>query len=485
MRRFRLTSEWVLVAAAAVIMFIILFMKPLVGVADNGDFLRVMITGGINYMDDGESFQDRYFGFFHSKYAYVPFSTGGYVSSQIIFIVLAGLIGRVVHPEFFDIRLLSALSALLMLSALYVIMRYNKSKSMIINLVFLAVLLFIFLDVAYMAYFNSFFGEAITLIFMLLTFALALAIVRSDGEPSMKLLTLFYVSALFLIGTKLQNSPIGLLLLVVGLRFWTLRQDRVWRKRIVVWSSVLLLFTVGMYVAAPKELKHINLYQTVFYGILKDSPHVDKDLKELGLPQELKANAGTNFFQGDTVYKQNDPLIQKYVYNRLGHKDVGLYYLKHPSRLLQKMERAAANGMSIRAYYLGNYEKAEGKKSGALSFAYSGWSEFKNTKLPKSLAFLAVVYAAYYAVLAAEYVRRKADARRQVMLEIFAAIGLIGIFAFLIPLIGDGEADLGKHLFLFNVCFDMMLVSGVIYVTSKVVQLIQHATNRRAAASRQ
>lgn len=37
-------------------------------------------------------------------------------------------------------------------------------------------------------------------------------------------------------------------------------------------------------------------------------------------------------------------------------------------------------------------------------------------------------------------------------------LGLIGIFSFLVPILGDGRADIGKHLFLFNVCFDMMVV---------------------------
>ncbi|MNC62237.1 hypothetical protein D3C75_1122420 [compost metagenome] len=37
-------------------------------------------------------------------------------------------------------------------------------------------------------------------------------------------------------------------------------------------------------------------------------------------------------------------------------------------------------------------------------------------------------------------------------------LGLIGLFSFLVPILGDGRADIGKHLFLFNVSFDMMAV---------------------------
>ncbi len=58
----------------------------------------------------------------------------------------------------------------------------------------------------------------------------------------------------------------------------------------------LLLGSAAMYLFAPKELKEINMYQTVFYGVLKDSPTPAQDLKELGLPPELAVLQNTNFF---------------------------------------------------------------------------------------------------------------------------------------------------------------------------------------------
>ena len=233
--------------------------------------------------------------------------------------------------HFFDIRVLSFIYAVMHLAALFIWMKYNKSESKLLNAFTVAIAVFVFVDVGYIAYFNSFFGEAITLIFMLMMLGFGLAVVQSK-EPSKRLLLLFYIASFCLVCTKLQNAPIGLLLILIGLRFWSIRTDRSWRKMIVISSAVLLFATAVMYIAAPKDLKNINLYQTVFFGILKDSPNPEAALKELGLPIELKVLAGTNYFQGDTAIKQNDPILFEHLYNRLGHKDVLLYYMKNPSR---------------------------------------------------------------------------------------------------------------------------------------------------------
>ncbi|HEY4392116.1 MAG TPA: hypothetical protein VGN02_12290, partial [Paenibacillus sp.] len=157
-------------------------------------------------------------------------------------------------------------------------------------------------------------------------------------------------------------------------------------------------------------------------------------------------------------------------YDRISHMDVLLFYFKHPSRLIGKMEFAANNSMSIRPYYLGNYLKQENKPSGAVAYSYSGWSQFKNTHMPKSLLFIALFYATYYIVAMFEYIRRR-DRVSRIRTELMMLIGLVGIVGFLLPILGDGQADIGKHLFLFNVCFDMMLVVSVIWLVYQLVHL--------------
>lgn len=464
--------------AAVCIVIPLLFAGTFIGVADNGDFLRIMGSIGLNYYAD-EPYEDRFFGYSHALFAYDTFFRGFYPSSQLILVVIARFIGRILNGDAFDIRVLGALYAALLIAAGYILVKYNKSKSLIIGCLLAILLLFVFFDIAYLAYFNSLFGEPVSHLSLLLTMALGLMLIRQE-KPSRKTLVLFFASILFLVCAKTQNAPIGIGFALLGLRYAGLREDKLWRRLATALSALTVLASVGMYAAAPKDFKDINIYQTVFFGILNESPDVEGDLEELGLPARLAVLAGTNYFQSDTAIKQNDPSLKADFYDRISHLDVLWFYLKHPGRLIDKMEYAAENGMSIRPYYLGNFEKTEGKPSGALSYAYSGWSEFKRHHVPNELWFIVLVFALYFLAAIWEWVRRP-DRKSRVAAELFGLLGLTGIFSFLIPIVGDGQADMGKHLFLFNVVFDMMLVTAVIWIAHQAISLFFLRERNRVA----
>lgn len=448
--------EWLVVMLGLGIILYLLFFGVFIGVADNGDFLRMMSTIGLNYYQADESYTDRFFSFSHSRFAYEPLFKGFYPSSQILLVLIPRLLGGLLHGSFFDIRLLGAVYALLLLAATWLLVKHNNRGSYLTGLLLGAGILFVFYDIGYLAYFNSLYGEPVSLVFMLLAFALGLRLTTME-RPTPGLLTFFFIAVIFLTCSKIQNAPIGIAFALIFLRFAWLKGEGNWRKLALRFSAAIFLVSVILYAAAPKELKHINLYQTVFFGILNGSPDVRGDLRDLGLPERLEVLAGTNYFQGDTAIKQNDPSLGPDFYDRVSHKDVLFFYLKHPGRLVKNMEYAANNSMSVRPYYLGNYEKAEGKPAGALSYTYSAWSEFKNKTLPHTLGFLGIFYAVYFAVALFQYFRAR-ETRERVAGELLMLLGLIGIFSFLVPILGDGRADIGKHLFMFNVCFDMMAV---------------------------
>ncbi|MEK4476789.1 hypothetical protein NSQ91_26500 [Paenibacillus sp. FSL R7-0048] len=448
--------EYLVGLAGCGIIIYLLFVGPFIGVADNGDFLRMMNTIGLNYYDTGASYADQFFNFSHSSFAYENLFRGFYPSSQIFIVLLPRLIGGLIHDSFFDVRLLGAVYGLLLLAATWLLVKYNARGSYVTGLLLGAAILFVFYDIGYVAYFNSLFGEPVSMVFMLLTFALGLRL-TSQEKPTTKGLTLFFIAILFLVTSKIQNAPIGIAFALIFLRFMMLDGEGKWRKLALRFSIAIFLVSIVLYVAAPKDLKHINLYQTVFFGILNESPDVKGDLQDLGLPERLEVLAGTNYFQTDTVIKQDDPSLVPDFYDRVSHKDVLFFYLKHPDRLIDNMKYAASNSMAIRPYYLGNYEKSENKPAGALSYTYSAWSQFKNKHIPHTLGFLSIFYLVYFAGALFQYFRSR-DIRGKVAGELLMLLGLIGIFSFLVPILGDGRADIGKHLFLFNVCFDMMVV---------------------------
>ncbi|OKP83359.1 hypothetical protein A3844_22225 [Paenibacillus helianthi] len=464
-------AEHLIVLAGCGLIIYLLFVQPFVGVADNGDFKRMMNTIGLDYYHAAESYADRFFSFSHSRFSYENLFQGFYPSSQIVLVLVPRLLAGLVHGSYFDIRLLAAVYALLLLAATWLTVKLGARSSYITGLLLGAGMLVVFYDIGYLAYFNSLFGEPVSMVFMLLTFALGLRLALQE-RPTTKGLTLFFIAVLFLICSKIQNAPVGIAFSLIFLRFMTLNGTGNWRKLARRFAVAVCLVSVMIYVAAPKELKHINLYQTVFFGILNQSPDVKGDLRELGLPEKLEVLAGTNYFEAGTAIKQDDPSLQADFYDRVSHKDVLFFYIEHPSRLVDGMKFAARNSMDLRPYYLGNYEKSEGLPEKALSYTYSTWSQFKREVLPHSLGFLAIFYLLYYAGVLFEYFRSR-ELRGRIAGELLMLLGLIGLFSFLVPILGDGRADIGKHLFLFNVCFDMMAVAMFGWLVHKLVQLVQ------------
>lgn len=490
---------WIAVAVAAAIMVYLLWVPPVIGVADNGDFNRVMGAAGIAYADQQESYAARYFGFAHQYYKYGGFSTGGYVSTHVLLVTLAGGIGRLIDSRLFDIRVLGALYIALALSAIWLIVRYapafrSRSTTGIAAALLAGILIFLFCDIGYIAYYQSLFGEPYALVATMLAVGAAIALSSRAGEaaraltpasapppagsrlagaaapppplatpaprPSAWLLGLFVAAGVALATSKIQNAPLGFLFAWLAWRMSGLRAaDAGWRRRARTGAGVLALSAVLMLAVAPDQLRHINLYQSIFYGVLKDSPDVSRDMRELGIPNRYAGLAGTNYFQKDTIVPQGDPVLKQEVLDRLSHRDIAFYYARHPERFVSKLEKAAHSGTAIRPYYLGNYTEAEGGPRGRLSYAFSAWSEWKHEHLPNTLLGFAAWYAAYYALLLLWWRKSAGRKDRRLLAELFGIVGLTGIVAMTVSLMGDGEADLGKHLFMFNVAFDMMAAS--------------------------
>jgi hypothetical protein len=466
--------------AAAVLILCIIMVPSVVGVADSGDFARVLGVTGLKVLNPNETYDQRYFHYAHQHFGYGGYTTGGYISTHVILVAIAGLIGRVINGEVFDIRVLGVCYSLLFIGAITLLVRNapqmdSRRNTLIVTAVMGLSLLFVFGDIGYIAYFQSFFGEPYALIGMLLMVATAVAI-ASTNKPTGKMLLLFVIAALAVATSKIQNAPLGFAFALLAWRMLSLRSDIRWRRQVWTCVGVLVIGSALMIVAAPDRLKNTNLYQSIFYGVLKDSPNIAQDMKELGIPEKYAVLAGTNYFQKDTAIPQKDAVLRKEVLEKLSHRDIAFYYLRHPARFIQKLERAAANAMFIRPYYLGNYDQSVGKPPGTIAYKFSGWSQWKVQHMTRTFGGYLGFYVLYLAALGMLWWRTRSQSLR-LFTETMAVVALASVFACAIPLIGDGEADLGKHLFMFNVCFDMMVISVVMGVVYGLMKLFERRSD--------
>jgi len=463
-REIRIVLAGVAAIAAVALTVGLIMLPPVVGMADSGDFGRVLGVSGFRILHPERSYEELYFHYAQQHFGYGGYRLGGYVSTHVVLAAVVGWIGRAINGDVFDIRVLGACYALLFGGAVMLFVRYapeagSRAKSAALAVVTAASLMFVFGDIGYLAYFQSFFGEPYALVAMLLTVAASLALASSD-RPSGLLLALFVGSALAVATSKIQNAPLGFAFALLAWRMLALRRDRRWRRQAKTGAALLVVVTVLMIVVAPDRLKHVNLYQSIFYGVLKDSPNVERDMEELGIPERYAVLAGTNYFQKGTAIPQNDPVLHREVLGQLSHKDIASYYLSHPSRFLQKLERAADNAMYIRPYYLGNYDLSAGKPPGALKQAYGVWSDFKVGYMPRTAWAYFGIFAAYAAGLLLVWIRSAGgddSPPRRWRSSPWPARSLARCLCS-----ETGRPIWGKHLFMFNVCFDLMTVSAVV-----------------------
>ena len=441
----RVRVEIIAVTIAAAILFCALMIRPIIGVADNGDFSRVMAVTGLDYTES--SSQDRYFGYATREYAVKALTAigGGYLTTQVIPVKAAMLIqAAVLWGRTFDIRFLSFIYSIVFLFSIYLVIKCNKRRENIINWLMAAIILFVFADLAYISYFNSFYGEALSFVSVILTVAAAAWLFKSEKPGVIPLVLLF--AALF------------------GFRLYMAKKDRAWRIIAATSSIVLLVLSIAVFLCVPEGIRECNKYQSVFYGILKDSPAPAQDLEELGVDPAFAILAGTDYFAGNHPVDLGSQAFREGFFDRVSHMKIIGFYLKHPVRYFQKLEKTAKNGFLIKHGY-GNYEKNPGVKYGEAVKSFTFWSDNKGKLFPNTLEFVLLFFAGYFLVLLIKRFESK-SLHEKIYLEVYILIGLIGAIQFMITVIGDGEADLGRHLFLFGVCFDIMFVSGVVWLVN-------------------
>jgi hypothetical protein len=180
--------------------------------------------------------------------------------------------------------------------------------------------------------------------------------------------------------------------------------------------------------------------------------------------------AGTDFFMEKYPVNIKDPAFLNELTAKVSPVKVALFYIKHPARFLGKLQFASENGYKLIQGY-GNYEKADNVVFKKTVESFRCWNDFKLKALPHSLLFTGIFFGGFLLAVLVVYARTKTISGR-LYLETFLLVEFIGITQFIIPIIGDGDADISRHLFLFNVCFDLMFIFGSVHLVQLLYRVI-------------
>jgi len=480
-----------------IILGLTLYSHDTVGLSDNGDFKRVMVPNRIFYGEEGREafvFTERFKltfegkGRFEKLYNSLFTLAQPYATTQHIFIKTSILLNLAYNfltgtdLSVYRIQWLGVLYCIFLTVSLGMVFFNVRLWHRWFDVVFFALLIFIFCDVGYTAYFNSFYGEALQYTSLIFVFACAASMVFSK-KGRIFYSVLYYAGVILFTGSKFANIPLGIILAFAGLSFILLnRSNRPFKAINVIGLAFVLMISVYFFISVPKWMDEHTTYQAVFFGVLKGSPTPYKDLKELGLPSYMVVLQNTNYYMQGHRVDIHSTKFRTDFYDNISKIDVLKFYMKHPSRLWQKLDISIRNSAHIQPVYLSNYNSGHERLTRCEKFNL--WSCFR-LKLPlDNIYFIAFLFIAAFLIIILELrnaVREKVKNRnkdgvhyhRKIIAVIFcfALVVINGINLF-VPVITNGEADIAKHMFGYITGIDLMLLLMLIWLIYRLLLVI-------------
>jgi hypothetical protein len=449
----RLAFGVVLVALAAGIVADQLFVSPIVGLADNGDFGKIMEPAGLAYTTEDP--HERYWYWALVKFHIVPHGPlpGEYKSSETPLVIAAVAASRVLRPgRDFDIRILGALHAGLFLAALALLAYATRALSSPVRAAALVAAVFAFTDVGYVAFFNSLYSQTASWLFLLVTVSVA-GVAVARGRLEGPWLAAYFLAAAGFVGSKPQECFHGPLLAVLGVVLARVPRRAWWREPAAWLAAGLVAFSLLYYAAVPRRpIRDVGLYHSVFMELLPDSPDPRGDLRELGLDPGLARYAGMNAYQKEAPLGQ--PEIRRLFLERFGYGGLLRFYLRHPARLLDRLERAGRRAFVLRTR-MGNFDRSAGFPPGARSGRFAAWSSLRERLGGASGPWMILLILGGNLVASAFLVRRGAT---QLLGWTVAVLVAMAALEFLVCALGDYLGDVSRHLYVFQGLVDLLLV---------------------------
>jgi hypothetical protein len=435
-----------------------LLLPGFIGMADNGDFGKV---AGPLCLASAEPEREN---FFHSLYlrAKPNCISAPVPTSELALAGLASALERTLADKTrFDIRWLGAIHAFFFLLFYYAVLTLLRPLGGVARFALSLLALWIFADIALLAYFNSFYTDTAAALGGLITAALAVHVLAVK-KTAPGALVLFGMAAILLIASKAQHGVLGPI--PAGLAFLTGWRATGRRTRTTAWlvGATLLAASVWIVAATPSWYKSQARFDLVFFKITKNSPSPARDLAELGLSAE-----DTRYIGMDS-YVPGGPMENAAWAEIFGARctdgRVLQFYLKHPARALAILRAdLAGQAWQRRVPGLANYARRSGRPDGSMAMSLGSWSTLRAWASRKCPA-LVVAWLLLLPPVAFLFPFRDAPLRRALAWTILA-VSLMALGEFGIASLADA-IETPRHLLMFQLYGDVSIFLGLVFAAS-------------------
>lgn len=450
---------------ALIIVLCVLFAGEEIGMSNNGDFGRVMRAASLDYGQRLPSFTyaDAYtidlshgsaaanvrailFG--HEGLSRYPSIHVGVVRLSVVAnLVLNKLTG--VEIGLYRMWVLGAIYAVLYAVGIGLLLSQFRLRRLWQDVLVKGAALVMLCDLGYVAYFNSLYGEGLEHI--ALVYCAAMLVRLLTHKPGRWDGLWCAVCAVVYGWTKFFNIPLACLMVVVmeGM-IWVRTKNR----RAIAFGGGALALLLAVWTAVPGWMDVETNYNAVFYGVIRnvDEATAKEYLADLGLPQELSDYRDTNYYLGGLLSSLEERGLREQAESVTKGDLIG-FYLTHPQRLWHQAKLTAMHCGMIRPYYMANH--GAGYPLMTFSHRMSLWSGLRDLLALDTLAGNLVATAAFMAAVIGVY-RKKT---KLLWLALPLAALLAGLaYAYILPVMLNGEGDWAKHMFAYVELVDLLLL---------------------------
>ncbi|NFK76595.1 hypothetical protein FDB07_14975, partial [Clostridium botulinum] len=440
------------------------FIHPIIGMADNGDFYRVINKSGAYHLNKNSN--DIFLGYFIKDYGIYKYNNDYaniLISTQSIFVKSAIFLDSFFTKDYvLDIRFMSIMFLIIEAIGVYFFIKalINKVDNSKYKLIITLLTILIFCDTGYLAYYNSFYGESVNICCFLMSIGLLIYMIEFDKFTWYNLIA-FGISSFLFFGSKQQLAPVGILISFIFIIIGVYTTNKPLTKILTyILAIIFIISSMVFYKSITGDFKYINIYHSMNRGILLNEDDPDSILEDFNISTQYSLLQETDFFEEIKLLDSyEEKLIDDY-YEKFSLGKILEYYITHPKAFIKVLKISFNNGYSIRPKVIGNYEQSEHKEFGAKSYFFATWSTFKEKVIPKNMLFTVATIVIYLYLSTSRFLKAIKNNNKKIQLKeiTYFYVFLVGISQIITSVIGAGDADLSKHVFMYNMAFDLIFI---------------------------
>lgn len=448
------------VAAIFIVMTIMLWFSPYLGVANDGTVTRTMQNAGLSHLEADAENANNYFTRTYQLY-YADTSDRSF---QLVLIEIAKAVDSFFTGDrLFDIRFLSAVYALLAAPAWALLIRavVGRADAFLEKCVLSVLCVLILADVSYITYFNSLYPEAIFMIGLSYLFGGGMMMQKKSRFLPLYWLA-FAAGALMLCTTRQHGFIIAFLAALFCIFQLRLSEQTIERVGVILTAFVLLVAGLFGSVFIEDDLDDTSRVHAMTRGVLLQSSDPEKTLQKFGINGSYAMLTDASFYDTYALTDESEYYLQNGFLDHYADSDIALYYLRHPGAMASMLDLGVRSSVDLRRSYCGNYERTVAMPAQGKSIFFAAYSIFKSRSLPRTIAF-PLLLAVVCAVLSRSgWWKQKEPDRFYYVYFCVTLLAAVVLFAHLaVILCRSGDAQLTQYNFIAGFTLDCLMLFTV------------------------